>query len=152
MAAVSDPGQDRGASFNGAKAVLLCEGRLAVLRRDDVPHITWPGRIDLPGGGREGEETPETCALRETEEEIGIRIEPSRVVWMRRYPGTHMATWLVLARITPEEAGSLKLGDEGQACWMMELRDYLSAKDAIPRQQARVRQALAAFNANWAPT
>ena len=45
--------------WKGAKLVLTCEGSLLVLRRDDIPTINWPGCWDLPGGAREGDETPD---------------------------------------------------------------------------------------------
>ena len=54
------------------------EGRdwlLFTLRRSDLPH--HPGQVSFPGGAREGEEQPEECALRETEEETGL--EPGAV-------------------------------------------------------------------------
>jgi 8-oxo-dGTP diphosphatase len=116
-----------------------------VLRRDDIGGIPWPGRIDLPGGTRDAGETPVACALRETAEEIGLAIAPGRVIWSRGYPGRTLPEWLVAARITRAEAGALRLGHEGQACWMMEIAASLDAEDAIPHQQARVREALAAI-------
>lgn len=39
-------------------------------RRMDMP--THAGQISFPGGAREGAEDPARCALRETEEEIGV--------------------------------------------------------------------------------
>ncbi len=43
---------------------------LLTRRRDDLPQ--HPGQISFPGGAREGDEDPVTCALRESEEEIGL--------------------------------------------------------------------------------
>ena len=58
--------------FLGAKLALLVGDRIVTILRDDIPTIPWPGHWDLPGGGREGDETPETCVLRELEEELAI--------------------------------------------------------------------------------
>lgn len=78
-------------------------------------------------------------------EEIGLTVVPGRVIWSRAYPGAGLPNWLVAARITRDEAQALRLGDEGQACWMMEIAAYLAAGDAVPHQQVRVREALAAI-------
>jgi 8-oxo-dGTP pyrophosphatase MutT (NUDIX family) len=43
---------------------------LYTMRRHDLP--THPGEVSFPGGAREGAESPIDCALRETEEEIGL--------------------------------------------------------------------------------
>lgn len=42
---------------------------ILTLRTDSIRHA---GQISFPGGRREGDETPEETALRETEEEIGV--------------------------------------------------------------------------------
>jgi 8-oxo-dGTP diphosphatase len=131
------PGRTVG-DFSGSKMLLLCGARLAVIRRDDLTSIPWPGRIDLPGGARDGEEDPEACGLRETAEEIGLKLARSRILWKRRFDGAVQPSWLLVARITSSEADRMRLGDEGQACWMMDLDAYLAADDAIPHQQDRV--------------
>lgn len=128
--------------FLGSKAVLICDDRIAVIRRDDFNTIPWPGRIDLPGGLREGTERPEVCASREVCEEIGIEIDPGRYCYREFKADSERRVWFLVARITEEEANSLKLGDEGQACWMMDLGQYLAAPDAIPHQQDWVRDAV----------
>lgn len=51
------------ADENGLLNVIL------TLRTDSIRHA---GQISFPGGRREGDETPEETALRETEEEIGV--------------------------------------------------------------------------------
>ncbi|MHC4924762.1 MAG: NUDIX hydrolase [Planctomycetota bacterium] len=47
-------------------------------RRDDLPD--HPGQISFPGGAREGDEDPLRCALRESEEEVGIDPESVEVL------------------------------------------------------------------------
>lgn len=49
------------------------EGKLYLLYEMRARHmVSQPGEICFPGGHMEEHEDPETCALRETEEEIGI--------------------------------------------------------------------------------
>ena len=67
-------------SFAGAKLMLFLGEELLVIRRDEKPEIPWPGYLDFPGGGREGEETPEQCALRETFEEVGLDVTEDQIV------------------------------------------------------------------------
>jgi 8-oxo-dGTP pyrophosphatase MutT (NUDIX family) len=44
----------------------------ALIRRTSNPHDVHSGQISLPGGAREGDETPIETALREAREELGI--------------------------------------------------------------------------------
>lgn len=132
-----------GQPFNGAKAALICGADLVVLRRDDRPDIPYPGRIDLPGGGRDPGESPLQTVCREIREEVALEIAPARFVWGRAYahPGEGQS-WFLAARITQTEAGSLRLGDEGQACWMMATAQFLTHPEGIARLQQRLSDAL----------
>jgi len=120
------------AGFEGAKIVILFRGRLLSILRDDVPRIPFPGQWDLPGGGREDDETPEDCALRETREETGLRVDPGCLSWRRRYG----EQWFFAARV-PDIAG-LRLGNEGQALRWIRPRTYLEMPDAIVHLRRRV--------------
>ena len=51
--------------FTGVKAALLVEQSILVILRDNKPDIPWPNTWELPGGGREGQETPLECLQRE---------------------------------------------------------------------------------------
>lgn len=128
--------------FAGAKGALFHDGCVVVLRRDDIPTIRWPGLIDLPGGMREPGERPEDTLLREIEEEIGLRLPRERLGWSRRYVGDKGPTWFFAVSLHREEPASMRLGDEGQALWMMPVGDYLGASDAIPVLQSRLRDVL----------
>lgn len=53
-------------------------GRVLLQQRDDDRPPAGYGRWAVPGGGREGEESPRETALREFEEETGVRLERMR--------------------------------------------------------------------------
>jgi len=73
-----------GLDFVGAKAALICGDRVLTYLRDDKPGLPWRGMWDLPGGGREGDETAEACLLREVEEEFGLRLLPDRLIQLNQ--------------------------------------------------------------------
>jgi 8-oxo-dGTP diphosphatase len=132
--------------FSGAKIALVCGGRLLAYRRDLKPTIPWPGLWDLPGGGREGGETPEACALREVREEFGIVLTPERVHWRRRYPGALDAqrhTYFLAAAISEAEVAAIRFGDEGQYWRMMAFDEFLAHPQAIAHLQGRLSDYLA---------
>ena len=57
------------------------EASRAVILRDGMillSHETVPGWWLVPGGGTEGDETPEECCIREAEEETGLIVRPLR--------------------------------------------------------------------------
>ena len=72
--------------FNGNKLALIVGDKLAVILRGDKPNIRSPNYWDMPGGGREGCETPLECVLRENYEELDIHVDPAAVVWGKRFP------------------------------------------------------------------
>jgi 8-oxo-dGTP diphosphatase len=128
-------------AFSGAKIALVCDTRIVAYRRDDKPSIPWPGLWDLPGGGREGAETPAECALREVEEEFGLALAPGRVHWCRRYPGVldrQRNTYFLAAEIRAAEAAAIRFGEEGQYWQMMSIEAFLALPDAISHLQRRL--------------
>jgi 8-oxo-dGTP pyrophosphatase MutT (NUDIX family) len=62
-----------------AAVILYREGRVLLQHRDDKPEIVWPNHWAIFGGHIEDGETPEQAALREIEEELGLRLEPPLV-------------------------------------------------------------------------
>ena len=128
----------------GAKLALFVGDRLAVLQRDDTPGLLWAGHWDLPGGGNEGDETPLACVLRETHEELSLRLDPALVTWGREY-GTSSGdiSWFFAAHVAPETETHLSLGDEGQ-CWqLMEVPDFLAHPRVVPQFKPRLQDYLA---------
>jgi len=133
-------------SFAGAKLLLRSGGEVLTYLRDDKPGLGWAGRWDLPGGGREGQESPEACVLRELEEEFGLRLGLERLLWRRAFPAVDAPGdigWFFAGRVTADEVAAIRFGDEGQFWRMMPLGDWLAHPEAIPQLQARSRIALA---------
>ena len=129
--------------FTGAKIVLFIGDRLVAVLRDDLPTIPFPGQWDLPGGGREGAEGPENCALREVEEELGLRLEPDRIVHARTYPhhdGGGRTSWFLAAPVTAAEVAAIRLGDEGQDWAAMPIAEFVSRNDAVAHLRERVAE------------
>jgi 8-oxo-dGTP diphosphatase len=126
--------------FVGAKAALFCEGRVLTCLRDDHPTLPWAGHWDLPGGGREGAESPEDCLLRELGEEFGLHLAQSRLIWRRVFPSIFDATRLSVffgGWVTAQEIAAIRFGDEGQGWDLMPVADFLGHKAAVPEMQRR---------------
>lgn len=128
------------ADFIGAKAAFFCAGRVLTLLRDDIPGLPWAGWWDLPGGGREGDESGEACVLRELHEEFGLRLGPERLVYRRLMVSmtdpARMA-WLFGGHLTEGEIGRIVFGDEGERWEMMPVADFLAHGRVIPEMQRR---------------
>ncbi len=122
------------AAFNGAKLLLTHGDRLLTCLRDDRPDIPFPAHWDLPGGGREGQEAPVQCALRELDEEFGVHLSPQALTG-RAFP-SHSApglmSWLFAGQISAAQIAAIRFGDEGQGWCMMPVADYLTHPRAIP--------------------
>lgn len=133
--------------FVGAKAALFCGDAILTYQRDTHPGLLWPGMWDLPGGGREGDESPEACLLRELYEEFGLRLPSTRLTWRLVMPSMSdpaLPSVFFAGSLTAAEVGLIRFGDEGQRWAMMPTQAFLTDPQAIPDLQDRVRLALSA--------
>lgn len=126
--------------FSGAKLALFLGPDLVVIQRDDKPDIPYPGHWDLPGGGREGHETPETCALRETREEIGLILRPADLVWSTSYTRPRGTVWFFAAHLPAARQADIRFGGEGQGWRMMAPTDYVDHPLAVPHFTVQLRR------------
>lgn len=120
------------APFIGAKLALFLGPDLLVIQRDDKPDIPWPGYWDLPGGGREGAETPVACALRETQEEVALILSPDQIVWRHSELRPDGRAWYFAAHLPASRVRDVRLGDEGQGWQLMPPSEYCSHPLAVP--------------------
>jgi 8-oxo-dGTP diphosphatase len=129
--------------FSGAKLALFLGDDLLVIRRDDRPDIPWPDHWDLPGGGREGDESPQECALRETWEEVGLSLRPDDIVWSNSYRRPHGIVWFFAAHRPAGLSRLIRFGSEGQ-CWqLMRPAEYCDHPMAVPHFASQLRLYLA---------
>ena len=127
--------------FSGCKIALLCDDRLLTILRDDKASIPYPNMWELPGGGREGEETPFECVQREVFEELSLKLEETAIVWAKEYQGMldpDKTSIFMAGTITQQECASIVFGDEGQAYQMMDVSQFLADEKVIPQLQDRL--------------
>lgn len=118
--------------FHGAKLAILAGSRIVTILRDDIPGIPWPGHWDLPGGGREGAETPEACVLRETREELGLDIDPADLCHRSSMLRNGATIWFFVTEQGKFDQSRIQLGAEGQAWKLAPIDWYLRQPKAIP--------------------
>lgn len=124
--------------FLGAKVTIFVGRRIITVLRDNKGTIPWPNHWEVPGGGREGFETPWDCASRETEEEIGIALSRQDMIWARAYQTGEHTHWFFVAKISEARASVMALRDEGQALALVDVDSFLANTQAVPRFQARL--------------
>ena len=131
--------------FSGCKIALICDDRLLTILRDDKASIPYPNMWELPGGGREGEETPFECVQREVFEELGLKLKETAIVWAKEYQGMldpDKTSIFMVGIITQEDFASIAFGDEGQAYQLMDVSQFLSDNKVILQLQDRLRDYL----------
>ena len=127
--------------FSGCKIALIRDDKLLTILRDDKASIPYPNMWELPGGGREGEETPFECVQREVFEELSLKLEETDIVWAKEYQGMldpDKTSIFMVGTITQEECANIVFGDEGQAYQMMDVSRFLSDKKVIPQLKDRL--------------
>lgn len=129
--------------FSGSKLLLFVGADLVVLERDQKPWIDWPGRLDFPGGQRDGDETPEACTLREVREEVTLHLDASDLAWPSLSFHKDPPDWFFAAHLPADRAADIRLGDEGRAWRLMAPQAYLRAPLAIPPFAAMLARYLA---------
>ena len=130
--------------FHGVKVALLIGDKLVMHQRDNKPGLFNAGMWDFPGGGREGEETPEQCAIREVQEEFEMNLLPSAFVWKKGYPAQkdpNQRAFFLVARVDDTQVGSIVL-HEGQQWALVSTKDFFDRADVVDALKGRFRDYL----------
>ena len=131
--------------FTGSKIALFCGDKLLTILRDDKPTIPWPNMWELPGGGREGDESSFECVAREVYEELGIHLTEDYLLWSKVYPSILFEgkeSVFLVGKLRQEQFDSIVFGDEGQGYRLMSIEEFLSSDKVVPQLQDRVRDYL----------
>ena len=128
--------------FTGCKIALFCGDKVLTILRDDKASIPWPNMWELPGGGREGDESPFECAAREVYEELGIHLNEDCLLWGKIYPSVIFEgkqSVFMVGQLRQEQFDNITFGDEGQAYKLMPIEEFLKSKQAVPQLQERLK-------------
>ncbi len=130
--------------FSGAKGLVFIDDKILAYRRDAKTKVS-PGCIDLPGGGREGNESPFETFEREVREEFGIQITQEQIIASFNqdsliHPGTQ--SFFLVAKTSGIQARDIVFGDEGIEWMLLSPEEFIDRIDGIERQQKRVQKYL----------
>ncbi|RYX78871.1 NUDIX domain-containing protein [bacterium] len=134
-------GSDNMIDFTGCKVALIHKDQMVCIQRDDTPGLRFAGMWDLPGGGRENNETPAECAHREVYEELRMIIPASSIHYEKVYPAMidpNQTAYFLAASVTQEQIDSIVFGDEGQGWKLMTIEEFMSLDNAVPDLRQRL--------------
>ncbi|HSW92189.1 MAG TPA: NUDIX domain-containing protein [Candidatus Saccharimonadales bacterium] len=141
------------AEHPGASIAVIAEYKygehcIVAIQRDDIPGLAYAGWWELPGGTLELGETPEEGAVRECLEEVNVVVDPEDIHGNDEHLiEDPVNTVLVVAVVSLEKVLQMRLGDEGQACKLFRLNDFLTDNSVIPEQRMRVQRYLYSITA-----
>jgi len=135
-------------NFHGVKVAILVEDKLLLHLRDNKPGLFNADMWDFPGGGREGDETPEECAIREVEEEFCIKINQTSFIWKKVYPAQkdpNQNAYFMVAMVPKEAMQNIDLR-EGQKWKLFSLDDFFKRGNVIEALKDRFNDYLKSKN------
>jgi len=131
---------DKTRNFHGVKGIVFIEGRMLVYRRDTKTD-NFPLHIDLPGGGRESNESPFETYKREVKEEFGLEINEGEIVYAKQYMSVmdvSKESYFIVVKPMNIKESDIIFGDEGLEFFLMKPEEYLSLDDIIERHKVKV--------------
>ena len=135
--------------FIGVKVALVHDDNVLMIQRDDKPGLAFANLWDFPGGGREGNETPEECAAREVLEELGIDVSDRPIIWHTKHPAMidpELDAYFMVIEITRDDIAAIVFGDEGQGWKMMPIDKMMKSDEVVPFLSGRLGPWLEARN------
>jgi 8-oxo-dGTP diphosphatase len=130
-------------NFSGSKLALFIGEKLLVYLRDEREGLIYSGMWDLPGGGKEGNETPEECVLRELKEEFALELPISQLKNKSHQLNKHgNQIYFFVAHCAEGLENEIQFGDEGQCYRLVDPKEFINEHNAIPHLKSKVREYL----------
>ena len=109
--------------------VMVTDGQDNILVEDRLDP-DWPG-ICFPGGHVEPGESFTAAAVRETEEETGLRIQDPRLCGVKQFQSGNNARYVVFFYKATKYSGRLQSSKEGEVFWIPRSRihEYTTVPD-----------------------
>ncbi len=130
--------------FNGANGLIFLGEKILVYRRDaGAPKD--PLRIDLPGGRREGDESPFDTFKRETYEEFRLALQKDDIQFCCTIPSVvapDKKSFFFVTKPLKTRMESIVFGNEGAEWFLLTPQEFMCRPDGIDRQQQRVEKYL----------
>jgi len=128
-------------NFHGVKGLVFIDEKILVYRRDNKTD-SYPLHIDLPGGEKEGNESPFETFKREVKEEFGLEIKQEDIEYAKQYMSVMdpiKESYFIVVKQKGVKESDIVFGNEGLEFLLIEPDKYLILDDAIERQQDKVR-------------
>ena len=125
--------------FHGVKIAILVDNKLLMFLRDNKPGLFNANMWDFLGGGREGQESPQKCAIREIQEETGIILPLESFIWENVYPAQkdpNQKAIFMVAKISKESIDNIIL-TEGQKWALFDKETFFAKEDIITALKTR---------------
>lgn|GEM_PF-636691 len=135
--------------FNGVKGLVFIGEKVLVFQRDQG--VEFPMQIDLPGGGRENEESPFETFKREVKEEFNLEVREKDVQYAKRYPSVlfkDQFAYFIVVRSNSFKEQDIIWGKEGIDYFLLDPKEFVDLKNGVQRQQKRVADYLVAIHSS----
>ena len=130
--------------FHGVKVAILVDDQLLLHLRDNKPGLFNANMWDFPGGGREGSESPQECAVREVEEELCVKLNASAFIWEKVYPAQKdpsQKAYFMVATMSRDSVADIDL-QEGQRWKLFSQEEFFKREDVIEALKERFKDYL----------
>lgn len=128
--------------FGGVKGFVFIGEKILVYRRDNNTK-NFPLHIDLPGGGRENNESPFETFKREVSEEFGINIKEGDISFcdiVQNIINPDKVSYLFITQPLEYTEKDIIFGNEGVEWMLLTIKEFIEREDGINKQQDWARK------------